>query len=195
MKRVTVLLFFVVFFLSMGSMAMAYSHYDCDDTSEWISSSGNGPASNGWFNLALPDWYNGDSNDVLEFDIVLTGDDDNSNSNIDIFLSFNASNDPPDDPSEYEWIAGYNVPTPNAFTLRLDILNNDLLYSGIDVGDLVNISLADFLGHDNFWVGYGCHFTHDQSEVYIAQTPIPGAIWLLGSGLVGLVGFRKKSHC
>ena len=26
-----------------------------------------------------------------------------------------------------------------------------------------------------------------------APVPIPGAIWLLGSGLIGLVGFRKKS--
>jgi hypothetical protein len=25
-----------------------------------------------------------------------------------------------------------------------------------------------------------------------APVPIPGAIWLLGSGLIGLVGFRKK---
>ena len=25
-----------------------------------------------------------------------------------------------------------------------------------------------------------------------SATPIPGAVWLLGSGLVGLVGFRRK---
>lgn len=29
-------------------------------------------------------------------------------------------------------------------------------------------------------------------EVYFNPVPIPGAVWLLGSGLVGLVGFRKK---
>jgi len=25
-----------------------------------------------------------------------------------------------------------------------------------------------------------------------SRIPIPGAIWLLGSGLIGLVGFRRK---
>lgn len=27
-----------------------------------------------------------------------------------------------------------------------------------------------------------------------SATPIPGAVWLLGSGLVGLIGLRKKRH-
>ena len=26
----------------------------------------------------------------------------------------------------------------------------------------------------------------------VAPVPIPGAVWLLGSGLVGLLGFRRK---
>ena len=26
----------------------------------------------------------------------------------------------------------------------------------------------------------------------VSTVPIPGAVWLLGSGLIGLVGFRKK---
>jgi len=26
----------------------------------------------------------------------------------------------------------------------------------------------------------------------VAPVPIPGAIWLLGSGLIGMVGMRKK---
>jgi hypothetical protein len=30
------------------------------------------------------------------------------------------------------------------------------------------------------------------STLTVSPTPIPGAIWLLGSGLVGLVGIRRK---
>jgi hypothetical protein len=26
----------------------------------------------------------------------------------------------------------------------------------------------------------------------LSPVPIPGAVWLFGSGLVGLIGFRKK---
>jgi hypothetical protein len=32
----------------------------------------------------------------------------------------------------------------------------------------------------------------DRSPSYYKPTPIPGAVWLLGSGLVGLLGLRKK---
>ena len=30
------------------------------------------------------------------------------------------------------------------------------------------------------------------TETYVKATPIPGAVWLLGSGLVGLVGLRRR---
>ena len=36
---------------------------------------------------------------------------------------------------------------------------------------------------------YSAWAVHDGD---IGAVPIPGAIWLLGSGLIGLVGFRKK---
>jgi alkaline phosphatase D len=29
-------------------------------------------------------------------------------------------------------------------------------------------------------------------NVFVSQVPIPGAIWLFGSGLIGLIGFKKK---
>ena len=43
--------------------------------------------------------------------------------------------------------------------------------------------MGDFLQHASLSIYYGEE---------IAPTPIPGAVWLLGSGLVGLVGIRRK---
>ncbi len=33
---------------------------------------------------------------------------------------------------------------------------------------------------------------HDHNDV-VASVPIPGAVWLLGSGLIGLIGIRRRS--
>ena len=32
----------------------------------------------------------------------------------------------------------------------------------------------------------------DLDDVSVLAVPIPGAIWLLGSGLIGLIGIRRK---
>ena len=36
------------------------------------------------------------------------------------------------------------------------------------------------------------HFQDDGSSYFGSTVPVPGAIWLLGSGLIGLVGLKKK---
>ena len=33
---------------------------------------------------------------------------------------------------------------------------------------------------------------HDDEHEHVAETPIPAAMWLFGSGLAGLFGFRRK---
>ncbi len=33
---------------------------------------------------------------------------------------------------------------------------------------------------------------HDHNDVVAKAVPIPGAVWLLGSGLIGLLGIRRK---
>ena len=81
------------------------------------------------------------------------------------------------------------------------------LYHGIDLSDtsqdidvIFNTgqisTLLDYLKDGNFGLGFDpdCHFYNDGTilTVNTVHTPIPGAIFLFGSGLIGLVGLRKK---
>lgn len=70
-----------------------------------------------------------------------------------------------------------------------------------DLRALWDLTFADFdFEGESYWL-FGVGDTSDRAYVnsnawnFSLQgpaTPIPGAVWLLGSGLVGLVGFRKK---
>jgi len=42
------------------------------------------------------------------------------------------------------------------------------------------------------WVGANAPISADISSVAVSTVPLPGAIWLLSSGLIGLVGLRKR---
>lgn len=57
-------------------------------------------------------------------------------------------------------------------------------------------TLLDYLKDGNFGLGFDpdCHFYNDEITLTLntVNTPIPGAIFLLGSGLVGLAGLKKK---
>jgi PEP-CTERM motif len=92
-------------------------------------------------------------------------------------------------------IASYNVPLYMPFALTLDLKNNRLLYNGVNKGGLSGgIGLQDFVGLDTFWVGYGCHFTHTGTAVDVSASPVPepSTLLLLGSGILGLAGIRRK---
>ena len=204
MKKLFIILCAVMLVFGITGIASAsYTYTYTNDIDRWIDSSGSGPASNGWFKMFFPDsfvgtygaegiWEYDDYIDGIEdFDITLSGDDDNSESAIDIFLGFW-------DGSSFDYVnvASYNVDKYVPFTLTLDILNNDLLYNGTDVGDLSNVLLTDFVGYDSFYVGYGCHFTHDSTTVNVNASsepiPEPATMLLLGTGLLGLAGVGRK---
>lgn len=72
-------------------------------------------------------------------------------------------------------------------------LNDSLLYGGafFPSGNDINRLRYSFgklgycMGHDSVAI--------DNILVTGSQVPIPGAIWLLGSGLIGLIGIRRKT--
>ena len=203
MKKLLMSLFSImlVFCWTGKASALSQTFQDKNDINYWVDSNGSNPAyyvylnfpnseapgtsySNGVFKY---DDYVGN---VEHFTITLGGYDDNSSQPIDIFLDFD------NDHSDYLSAASRNVDNNVHFTLTLDIENNDLLYNGTDVDNLTNVSLLSFLGYDSFYVGCGCHFNHDYTEVDVGvdspPAPEPGTMLLLGTGFIGLAGFRKK---
>lgn len=60
------------------------------------------------------------------------------------------------------------------------------------------ISKGTYVGTDGEWLDHNndptfYEFTFSGDVAYIAEAvPIPGAVWLLGSGLIGIVGIRRK---
>ena len=102
----------------------------------------------------------------------------------------------------YSWIpGGYD---PYQLHVMRTLLNNydpdqpagmRFSYNYSDVFDDGTYGPNPLLPHSGLWfVGnseYG-YFGGEIDEITSSAAPIPGAVWLLGSGLVGLVGLRRK---
>jgi len=198
-KSIFLTIFGMVTFLMISmTHANAMTYQDNWDNDYWVDTSGSTPIY--WATLNFPDSavgiYTGgtfeyDDHYLSDLDfltITTIGEGDNSSSNIDVFLSKNS------DYTDYVQIASINVPNNVPFTLIFDIENNKLFLDNVDYGPLTNVNTAYFSGLDIFYVGYACHFWHLQTSVDVGvnSVPEPTTMLLLGSGLIGLTGLRRK---
>jgi hypothetical protein len=180
MKKALIVIFSIVFVLSMSSMASALSWTYTNDTNVYIDNEHTFPHSNGWVQLDLPGWY--DASKVTLFKISMHGYGDNSASNIDV------------------WLSHTTLTKTTSNSVKIDAFNAPLNIGFDKTWTLPTVPLGTvnysyFSGAPQyFYIGYGCHFWHDWSKVEIEQTsvPEPTTMLLLGLGLMGVAGMRRK---
>jgi hypothetical protein len=90
------------------------------------------------------------------------------------------------------WV--YEMHAPPYFENMKYLLSTSILGDG-STGD---ISISP-VGEGEYYMGQGFSITTGDKfttsytlSLTTATVPVPGALWLLGSGLIGLVGFRKR---
>ncbi|MBN1906187.1 MAG: VPLPA-CTERM sorting domain-containing protein [Deltaproteobacteria bacterium] len=85
-----------------------------------------------------------------------------------------------------------------------DLLNDPLVLSGaVDLNEINYVRIVDIPGNGTLtdadgnpiydaWVTWGSGGLDFEALGVINAVPIPGAIWLLGSGIIGLLGIRRR---
>ena len=96
-----------------------------------------------------------------------------------------------DNPAFGNYFANQGIQLYHGINLSNTALDIDVIFNSGQI-----ITLLDYLKDGNFGLGFDpdCYFYNDEITLTLntVNTPIPGAIFLLGSGLVGLAGLRKK---
>jgi probable HAF family extracellular repeat protein len=75
-----------------------------------------------------------------------------------------------------------------------------LIESGVDMSDWTELGMAMDISDDGSVVaGYGFKLVDDAKvrtawAVDLNAVPVPGAVWLLGSGLLGMIGLRRRNR-
>ncbi|MCD4719834.1 MAG: VPLPA-CTERM sorting domain-containing protein [Desulfobacula sp.] len=112
------------------------------------------------------------------------------------------------DPTDVHNLAGkhpnaYGTSEGTGFDLE-ELLLNDMVLAGlVDLNDINYVRIVDIPGSGDFldslgnpiydaWVTWGSGGVDLEAVGVINSVPVPGALWLLGSGLFGLVVIRRK---
>jgi hypothetical protein len=90
--------------------------------------------------------------------------------------------------------------SPPSFFRFFDISGGDFFqtqapedgFAGIQTGIFLALPGGKFFAA--FEDGFGGDYDYNDAVAYFTPIPIPGAVWLLGSGLIGLLGFRRRRN-
>jgi len=77
-------------------------------------------------------------------------------------------------------------------TGNFDIMNISFIAVGAGQSDLVLSESALWVFADELGGYYGNQVVFDPAVVNVSAVPVPAAIWMFGSGLLGLFGFARK---
>lgn len=117
-------------------------------------------------------------------DLIVSGDEElDPTTSLTVMFSFDGQ-----DFDESNDIDFHEFPVLTFFNSEPESLDY-VLTTGINGVEFENPELVDLSMFDLFPSGGSFDFETDINATYV---PIPGAFWLLGSGLAGLVAFRKK---